>query len=235
MRVDECAAGRSTRPPKTTLWTASASLALAGTVVAVGIGMVALVGRGGDDSTWRRWSDVGQAFGVVNSVVAALAVAALVITSRAQSRSQRDQQTELSLRQLHVTLTRMAIDNPHLAAVWPRTAMEDPVTQSQYMYANLLLQHAWLQYKTGIDTREEMINNLRFLFASPKIRAFWEKTANSRQSIYIEGTSEASLADVADHIWQEYQAVLACSGNSEAELTTPITGDPLRPREKYPE
>jgi hypothetical protein len=105
----------------------------------------------------------------------------------------------------------MAIDNPHLAEVWPRTTMEDPMIQSQYMYANLLLQHAWLQYTTGIATREEMISNLRYLFASPKVRAFWAKTINSRQSVYVEGTSEAGLAAVADEIWREYQAVLACS------------------------
>lgn len=215
MRVDERAGRRSPTPPKGLLRMMCATVVLAGAVVAAGVGMVALIGQGGDNGTWRRWSDVGQAFGVVNSVVAALAVAALVITSLAQSRSQRDQQTEISVRQLHVTLTRMAIDNPHLAAVWPRITMEDPVTQSQYMYANLLLQHAWLQYTTGIVTREEMINNVRFLFASPKVRAFWGTTTNSRQSIYVEGTTEASLADVADQIWREYQAVLACSGEGE--------------------
>jgi hypothetical protein len=202
-------------PPKVLFKVVSATLVLTGAVVAAGVGIVALVGRSGDDSSWRRWSDVGQAFGVVNSVVAALAVAALVITSMAQSRSQRDQQTEVSVRQLHVMLTRMAIDNPHLAEVWPRTTMEDPVAQSQYMYANLLLQHAWLQYTTGLATREEMISNFRYLFASPKVRAFWGKTANSRRSIYVEDTIEASMAAVADEIWREYEAVLACACENE--------------------
>jgi hypothetical protein len=209
----------------------SATLLLTSAVVAAGVGMVALIGRSADDGTWRRWSDVGQSFGVVNSVVAALAVAALVITSAAQSRSQRDHQTEISVRQLHVALTRMAIDNPHLAEVWPRTTMEDPVSQSQHMYSNLLLQHAWLQYTTGVATREEMISNLRYLFASPKVRAFWGKTINSRQSIYVEDTAEASLATVADEIWREYEAVLACSG--EKEPTSPddhsLAADDTRP------
>jgi hypothetical protein len=254
MKVDGYAAGRSLMPPKVLFWIVSATLVLTGAVVAAGVGIVALVGRSGDDSTWRHWSDVGQAFGVVNSVFAALAVAALVITSMAQSRSQRDQQTEVSVRQLHVALTRMAIDNPHLAEVWPRTTMEDPVTQSQYMYANLLLQHAWLQYTTGVATREEMISNLRYLFASPKMRAFWGTTANSRRSIYVEDTTEASLAAVANEIWREYEAVLACSAENEsvppdsrslaaddAEPTAPgrpvcrpVTGDPSQPQAKYP-
>lgn len=215
MRIDEYAAGRPLMPRTALFKVVGATLLLTGAVVAAGVGIVALVGRGGDDNSWRRWSDVGQAFGVVNSVVAALAVAALIITSTAQSRSQRDQQTEVSVRQLHVTLTRMAIDNPHLAEVWPRTTMEDPVAQSQYMYANLLLQHAWLQYTTGLATREEMISNFRFLFASPKVRAFWGKTASSRRSIYVEDTIEASMAAIADEIWREYEAVLACACESE--------------------
>jgi hypothetical protein len=228
MRVDECASGRSFTPHRGLAWAASSAVVLTVAVVAAGVGMVALVGLRGDASTWTRWSDVGQAFGVVNSVVAALTVAALVITSAAHSRSQRDQQTEISVRQLHVTLTRMAIDNPHLAEVWPRTTPEDSVTQSQHMYANLLLQHAWLQYTTGVATSEELVSNLRFLFASPKVRAFWGKTAGSRQSIYVPGTDEAGLAAIADEIWREYEAVLACAGENES-----ITlADPSRPRGK---
>lgn len=216
MRVDEGASGRPFTRRRTLIWVASSAVILTVAVVAAGLGMVALIGQSGDANTWTRWSDVGQAFGVVNSVVAALAVAALVITTLAHARSQRDQQTDISLRQLHVTLTRMAIDNPHLAEVWPRTTLEDSVAQSQDMYANLLLQHAWLQYTTGVATREELVNNLRFLFASPKVRAFWGKTANSRQSIYVQDTNEASLAAVADEIWREYEAVLACSGENES-------------------
>ncbi|GIF23779.1 hypothetical protein BJ973_004390 [Actinoplanes tereljensis] len=224
MRVDESVSGRSLTPRRTLVWVASAAAVLTAAVVAAGLGMVALIGQSGDDSTWTRWSDVGQAFGVVNSVVAALAVAALVITSMAHARGQRDQQTEISVRHLHVTLTRMAIDNPHLAEVWPRTTPEDSVTQSQHMYANLLLQHAWLQYTTGVATREELVSNLRFLFASPKVRAFWGKTTSSRQSIYVQDTKEASLAAVADEIWREYEAVLACSGENES--ISPVSQSP---------
>jgi hypothetical protein len=36
-------------------------------------------------------------------------------------------------------------------------------------------------------------------------------------STHVEGVIETSLADVADEIWREYQAVLACSGDSETK------------------
>jgi hypothetical protein len=62
-----------------------------------------------------------------------------------------------------------------------------------------------------------MVSNIRFLFASPKVRAFWESTASGRKGIYVDGGSEADLASVADEIWREYQAVLACSGGEDPE------------------
>jgi hypothetical protein len=217
MKIDERSPGRTVMPSRLLLGILVGTVALTAVVVTAGVGMVAFLGERGDAATWKRWSEVGQAFGVVNSVVAALAVAALVLTSLAQSRGQRDQQTDISVRHLHIALIRMAIDNPHLAAVWPHTTLKDPTTQAQVMYANLLLQHAWLQYSTGIATREEMVSNIRFLFASPKVRAFWESTASGRKGIYVDGGSEADLASVADEIWREYQAVLACSGGEDPE------------------
>ena len=67
--------------------------------------------------------------------------------------------------------------------------------------------------------REEMTNSVRYLFASPIVRAFWESTAGSRHGIYVTGTAEASLAAVADQIWKEYQAVLACAEVSPGDLS----------------
>ncbi|MEV4347595.1 DUF6082 family protein [Actinoplanes sp. NPDC049596] len=200
-------------------------------VLMTGIGMVALIGRRGDDTTWSRWSSVGEAFGVVNSVVSAIAVAAVVITWSLQRRDLRDQRVELAMqrqvlegteaalrrsadvdvRRLHVTLIGMALDNRDLADVWPSDPGTDAVTRSQHLYSNLLLQHVWVQYTAGVATREEMVSNLRYLFASPKVRAFWRDTANNRQNIYVESSAELSLAVVADTIWREYEAVLSCS------------------------
>jgi hypothetical protein len=209
-------------------------LFLTAVVVVTGVGLADALGRRADAATWARWSDVGQAFGVVNSVVSALAVAALLITWVLQTREMRAQWAEMTeqrhilqgaqaalhrsadvdVRKLHMTLTGMAIGNEHLAAVWPSHGGLDPITQSQYMYANLLIQHAWLQHTSGLAGHEEMVKNLRFLFASPKVRAFWRDTANSRRTIYVEGSEELGLATTADKIWAEYEDVLACSTES---------------------
>jgi hypothetical protein len=211
-------------------------------VVAVlisGVGLVAFVGQRGDDRTWSRWSSVGEAFGAMNSVISALALATLVITWSLQSRDMRGQRSELAdqrrtlegleaaqrrsadvdVRGLHVALIRIALEQKHLAEVWPSGGLADSVTRSQHMYANLLIQHMWLQYTIGIASREEMISSLRYLFASPKVRAFWSDTANSRHNIYVEGSQESDLAKATDT--REYEAVLACT----EEEATPPRGD----------
>ena len=142
-------------------------------------------------------------------------------------------------------LTSMAIHNPILADVWPNQVRNDPIVRSQHMYANLLLQHARLQYTTGVDSRAELIANLQYLFASPKVRAFWRDTANSRKSIYVDESEEQDFARLADQIWSRYEEVLACStpdnrsstgrkvtADDEERLVTEsgATADPSRPQ-----
>jgi hypothetical protein len=190
-------------------------------IVAVGILLVVAVGGQGDPQTWARWGNVGQTFEAVNSVVSALAIGGILISWVLQShqmqiaRQTLQRGVDAEIRNQHVVLTQMAINDPDLAAVWPTIGGNDQTTQRQYQYANLLIQHVWLQYTAGIATRDEMVSNLRFLFASPKIRAFWEGTTKSRQSIYVEGSLELDLASFANQILAEYQAVLACAGGAE--------------------
>ncbi len=118
---------------------------------------------------------------------------------------------EAEVRKQHLQLVQLALNDPQLAAVWPRDAGGDVTAQRQHFYANELIQHMWLAFVSGLSTRDQLVNDLRFLFASPKIRAFWEETAATRHNIYTEGSEDLGLATIADAIVAEYSAVLACS------------------------
>ncbi|MEV6850261.1 DUF6082 family protein [Actinoplanes sp. NPDC051411] len=196
---------------------ALAMLLLTAFMIVGGIAMVAALGRQGDAATWARWGNVGQTFEAANSVVSAFAIGGILISWAFQAWQMQFAQLALQrsvdaeVRDQHVTLMHMAINDPDLAAVWPNDGGKDQATQRQYFYANLLVQHVWLQHTTGIATHDEMVNNLKYLFASPIVRAFWRDTANSRHNIYVEGTAEQDLDAVATAIWNEYEAVLACS------------------------
>jgi hypothetical protein len=199
----------------------AAVLLLSTAVIAAGIGLVATVGRRGDASTWARWGNVGQTFEAVNSVVSALALAGLLISWYFESRNMQvarltlQRSLEAEVRNHHLGLVRLAMNDPQLAAVWPRDADGDAVTQKQHFYANELIQYMWLAHVSGLSSRSQLVSDLRFLFTSPKIRAYWKDTAATRRAVYTEGSAELGLAALADAILAEYEAVLSCSAGDE--------------------
>jgi multisubunit Na+/H+ antiporter MnhC subunit len=200
-------------------------------VLTLGVAMVAMLGRGGDDRTWSRWSNVGQAFGVLTAIVSGLALAALVVTFVMQFRELQAQRAELALqrelagrveghlrrsaeaelRTLHMDLLKLAMNDSQLAAVWPPFPGVSAERNRQFLYANLVLQHVWLQHSLGASTEAETQSNLRYLLASPLIREYWRATAPSRARIYIAGTTECILAAMTDEICREHEGALACA------------------------
>jgi hypothetical protein len=222
--------GRLARARSTVKWF-TVSLILVTAILTAGLAIVALLSQHGSTAMWIRWSNIGQAFGALNSVVAGFALVALVVTFLAQLQEFRAQRAELAvqreslrlaqsdlhrgteaeLRKLHVDLLKMAMNDSQLAAVWP--ALKPGLSRErnrQYLYANLILQHAWLMVRISDYTEAEMQSNLRYLFTSPLMREYWQASARNRSAILVSGTDEYRFAEVADEICAEYQAVLAC-------------------------
>jgi hypothetical protein len=168
---------------------------------------------------------VGETFGALNSVVSGAALAALVITSLMQHKELKSQRAafsqaevdlnrtaEANLRMLHVDLIRMAMDDRELAAVWPTHGSglsED--RNRQYLYANLILQHAWLQLRITDFTEAELQRYLRYLFKSPLLREYMKDRANAHVTIYVPHTAEYRFNQLAEEICAEYESVLACA------------------------
>ena len=206
-------------------------------VLLSGVGIVALLGRDGSDQTWTRWANVGDAFGALNSLLSGLAVAAIVVTFLVQFQElkvQRDDLTrqrdsleraetelrhsaEASLRMLHVDLLKMAIQDPTLASVWPPLAPQLRHEENkQYLYANLILQHAWLQLRFEAYTEAEMHSYLRYAFSSPLMREYWRVSMYSRDRILVPGTAEFLFNEAADRICREYENMPADARSPEA-------------------
>jgi hypothetical protein len=198
--------------------------AFVGVILLTGVGMVALVTMTASPDTWARWSSAGQAFGVLTAVLSGLAVAALVITFWLQLQELKAQRIELcqqrellssaqaaltrsaeaDVRARHESLTRMAINDEDLAEVWPMLQADlSPRRNRQYLYANLILEHAWLIYRISEYSEEQMRGNLRYLFTSPLMRAFWLVAQESRSTVLIPGTPEFLFDKVAREVFRE--------------------------------
>ncbi|WP_433720492.1 DUF6082 family protein [Actinoplanes sp. CA-051413] len=226
----------SARPLRATRIMAWCSAVVVGTSVTVlaGVGLAALLGRQGDATFWNNLSNVGQAFGVLSSIISGLALAYLVVTSRVQfrelraSRDDLERQHQLLLRsnaelqrtaeagrgQLHLDILKLAIDDPQLAEVWPPFQPGLTTKQNrQYLYANIIYQFQQTWMRVGGHSDEEVLDTMRYLFTSPIIRDYWRASARARMSL-TPGSDEHRLAQKVDELWHEYEAVIAARRES---------------------
>lgn len=214
---------RAIRPTRLYAW-AAASAAAVIIVLGLGLGLVALVAMTASPRTLTKWSNAGQAFGVLTAVFSGFALAALVITFLMQLQELKTQRIELTqqrkllaqaqaalhgsseadLRARHIDLIRMAITDPVLAEVWPQVQPNLQVDRNrQYLYANLVIQHTGLHHKVMNLSAKEVRSLLRYLFTSSLIREFWAATQASRASFLTPGSPESEFTRIADEVFRE--------------------------------
>ena len=194
-----------------------------------GVGVAAVLARQGASEEWRTWSDVGQTFGVLSSIISSLALLAVVITARQNSAELARQRQFLThnhaelrrtshanLGMLHQNLLKMSIDDEELAAVWPSFDADlSTTTKRQFLYANLIYSFEVRALQSEIYTEAGIIRMMRHLFSSPAMRAYWRATASGRR--YLEPDSaESSYARQVDKICAEYEEVVARNGHVSA-------------------
>ncbi|GAA4697556.1 DUF6082 family protein [Phytohabitans rumicis] len=200
------------------------ALMLVITIVAAGVVVAAAIAGMESPEAWSRWANVGESFGVLDSLLSGLAFAALIVTLWIQFRELRVQQSELrlqrdaiersseelrrsaeaSMRMLHFELVRMSIDDPALADVWPHPpAAADPADRRQLIYANLIFQHVALAMTVAGDSDEAVRRQLRHLLTSPVMRRYWAAAAAERAAMVIDGTEDARIARLGDEVYRD--------------------------------
>ena len=158
-----------------------------------GVGVAVLVGREGAPEDWGRWSDVGQTFGVLSSIISALTLIAVVVTARVQFRElRRSAAAELSM--LHLEIIKMSINDPKLAEVWPEFRPGLSVeTNRQFLYANIIYQFHWTSLKLNNASDDDVFADMRYLFTSPLMRQYWAAAERAR-SFFEPGSPEFAFA-----------------------------------------
>jgi hypothetical protein len=90
------------------------------------------------------------------------------------------------------------------AQAWPQLQPDlRPRRNRQYLYANLIVQYAWLNVQIGDYTEAEMRNNLRYLFDSPLMQEYWAATQANRARFLVPGTPEFAFNEVANEVFLE--------------------------------
>lgn len=202
-----------------------------------GVGVAALLARQVAAADWSRWSDVGQTFGALSSIISGLALVAVVVTARAQFQEMRQNRRELEYqrqllasnhaelqraaqanhRMLHLEILRMSINDADLARVWPSFSPDLPAELNrQYLYANLIYQFNWTSLQLGDYSDDEIVANLRYLFASPLMRDYWRAAEYARAPL-VPGSDEYIFAQRVDRVCREHEVSVALATGAPAE------------------
>jgi hypothetical protein len=202
-------------------WVAIIFGVIAGTLLA-GVGAAAALAQQGGPDEWHTWSDVGQTFGVLSSIISSLALVAVVITAR-QNREELERHRQFlmhnnaelkrtsysSLGMLHQNLVKMSIDDDDLAQVWP--AFDPSITPErnrQFLYANLIYSFQLTALQSGNHTETSVIETMRYLFSNPQMRDYWRFARKARTTL-DPASFEYEFTLKVDRICAEYERVAA--------------------------
>jgi hypothetical protein len=184
-----------------------------------GVGIAATLGRSGSKEDWSRWSDVGQSFGVLSSVVAVLTLAAVVVTTRIQNR-ELQRNSAVGLGHLHAEILKMSIEDEELAEVWPAFHPNLSASRNrQYLYANIIYQFHLTSLKLKNASDEEVVGSMRYLFTSPIMRGYWAAAQHIRTSLE-PGSAEFAFAATLDDICRDYDAAVATANRGAGPTHT---------------
>jgi hypothetical protein len=155
----------------------------------------------GDEIDWNRLSSIGQTYGAVSAVVAAVALLGVMISLIVQSREVREARRN-ARRSHHVELMRMAMDDPGYMECWGLYLTDSFVTERQYTYVNLIVAHWYSEYDIGEMSDTLLRATAASVFASGPGRRYWQSTGTFWRDNY-SGRRARRFHRVLAEVYQE--------------------------------
>ncbi|MFG2787445.1 DUF6082 family protein [Streptomyces sp. NPDC048419] len=118
------------------------------------------------------------------------------------SRSELHRTSEALIRGLHMSILKMAMDDPELAATWPSFERDESAsTNRQRLYMNQVLGLQLLAMEMGYEERH-IEASMRYLFNNPLWCEFWEKRRMDRAQNIPPDTAEGEFSLIAERAYQ---------------------------------
>lgn len=122
---------------------------------------------------WSRLSEIGQTYGAVSAVLAAVAVGGVVVSLLLQARQTRAGQVQV-LRQFHLELMQMELDNPTLyLPCWGPLDVPTSQGKQQHIYTNLIVSYQWMSYDLDAAPELDIRGALATMFQGEIGRRYW--------------------------------------------------------------
>ncbi|MFE2432756.1 DUF6082 family protein [Streptomyces sp. NPDC059373] len=134
---------------------------------------------------WNRLSQIGAAYGFTSAIVSALALAGVAVSLGVQNRQARADQVQ-GIRSYYFELVRLELDDMALfQPVWGDTDIVDPHEQKRHVYADLMMNYAWMGFEIGTIRESLLRDMLAGMFTGEAGRHYWSRAHTS----WIAGSS----------------------------------------------
>jgi hypothetical protein len=176
-------------------------------------------------SDWARVGNIGQAYGAASSILSALALAGVSVSVALQARQNHAARVQAD-KQMRVMLTKLAMADPDLSAVWWDGVRSDSdVDRKRMLFADLMLLQWQMAWEVGelpeASLQEHAAEKFRNVEA---VRRFWSQVRLHRTNMR-HSSSDDRFSKIID---QSFIAVGALSDVSDARKVPPRSADPTK-------
>ena len=134
---------------------------------------------GTKSTDWSKLSQVGAAYGFASAVVSALALAGVATSLFVQNRQARAEQVQ-GIRSYYLELVRLELDDMALyQPVWGRMDIADPHERKRHVYADLMMNYAWMGFEIGTIREPLLRDMLAGMFEGESGRHYWSRAQTS--------------------------------------------------------
>jgi hypothetical protein len=155
----------------------------------------------GDQVDWNRLAKIGETYGAVSAIVAAIALLGVMISLVIQAR-EMSQARKNARRAHHVELMRLAMDDPRYMEVWGPYLTDSFAAEGQYTYVNIVVAHWYSEYEIGEMSDDLLRATAAGVFASVPGRHYWRSTGTFWRDNY-SGRRAKRFHRVLEETYQE--------------------------------
>jgi hypothetical protein len=134
---------------------------------------------------WQELSDIGETYAVAAAILSALTLAAVALSLGLQARQNRQGRIQ-ALREGHVELMKLALDDPSYFQCWGPFNLSG-VDERLVSYTNLIISHWEARWDLGEMNAEACTALARSFFAGEMGRLYWECYGERRSKSTVKG------------------------------------------------
>ncbi|WP_369390364.1 DUF6082 family protein [Streptomyces sp. CG1] len=128
---------------------------------------------------WNQLSQIGAAYGFTSAIVSALALTGVAASLFVQNRQARADQVQ-AIRSYYLELVRMELDDmPLYQPCWGDMDIADPHEQKRHVYADLMMNYAWMGFEVGTIPESLLRDMLSGMFTGGAGRTYWIRSRTS--------------------------------------------------------